>query len=101
MLLYGYKMHNCIKNVSDSDIETAHVGTKLSILGGDFLVSNCLTEAATLKCNEAFELIFSAARDLSESNFIGPSDRYVYFALDSFTRFLLIFNSKSLISRVN
>lgn len=70
-------IHKSILNVSnkDMDIEDLNFGNKLSLLTGDYLLSNSFRELAGLKCHEVNELISTCLKDLVEAEFIEPTDR--------------------------
>lgn len=73
-------IHKSILNISkdDTQIEDLNFGNKLSLLTGDYLLSNSFKELAGLKCHEVNELISTCLRDLVEADFIEPRDRYHY-----------------------
>ncbi|XP_026468834.1 decaprenyl-diphosphate synthase subunit 2-like [Ctenocephalides felis] len=50
-------------------------GNKIALLSGDYLLGNSCVELANLRNQEIVELISSALRDLSESEFIGIRDQ--------------------------
>lgn len=70
-------IHKSILNISknEAEIEDLRFGNKLSLLTGDYLLSNSFKELAGLKCHEVNELISTCLRDLSEADFIEPRDR--------------------------
>lgn len=72
-------IHKSILNISKDDIhiEDLNFGNKLSLLTGDYLLSNSFKELAGLKCHDVNELISTCLRDLVEADFIDPRDRYV------------------------
>ncbi|KAG5677140.1 hypothetical protein PVAND_006922 [Polypedilum vanderplanki] len=49
-------------------------GNKIALLGGDILLGNASTQMAQLKNQEVVELMCTAARDISDSHFIGDRD---------------------------
>ncbi|CRK95973.1 CLUMA_CG009414, isoform A [Clunio marinus] len=49
-------------------------GNKIALLGGDILLGNASTQMAQLKNQEVVELMCTAARDISDSHFIGERD---------------------------
>ncbi|KAG5867692.1 hypothetical protein JTB14_026874 [Gonioctena quinquepunctata] len=69
-------IHKSILNISpnDEDIEDLNFGNKLSLLTGDYLLSNSFKELAGLKCHDVNELISTCLRDLVEADFIEPRD---------------------------
>lgn len=80
-------IHKSILNISkdDTQIEDLNFGNKLSLLTGDYLLSNSFKELAGLKCHEVNELISTCLRDLVEADFIEPRDRYpLYFHFQNF-----------------
>lgn len=50
-------------------------GNKIALLSGDYLLSNCCVELAALRNQEITELMSSAVRDLTESEFVGQRDQ--------------------------
>lgn len=71
-------IHKSVLNVSkdDAQLEDLNFGNKLSLLTGDYLLSNSFKELAGLKCHDVNELISTCLRDLVEADFIEPRDRY-------------------------
>ncbi|XP_072397645.1 all trans-polyprenyl-diphosphate synthase PDSS2-like [Diabrotica undecimpunctata] len=70
-------IHKSVLNITTEDEfqEDLHFGNKLSLLTGDYLLSNSFRELAALKCHPVNELISTALRDLVEATFIEPRDK--------------------------
>lgn len=76
MIRTSYVIHKSLVNLqpetrNDSDIL---FGNKISLLGGDYLLSTSCLELANLKNQVLVELIAAALRDQSEAEFVGPRD---------------------------
>ncbi|XP_057667670.1 all trans-polyprenyl-diphosphate synthase PDSS2-like [Diorhabda carinulata] len=69
-------IHNSVLNISSDDEfkDDLHFGNKLSLLTGDYLLSNSFKELAALKCHPVNELVSTSLRDLTEASFIEPRD---------------------------
>ncbi|CAG9768338.1 unnamed protein product [Ceutorhynchus assimilis] len=71
-------LHNSILNIYTKDLEEysdLNFGNTLSLLSGDFLLSNSFKELAGLKNQEVNELVSMCLRDLVEAEFIEPRDK--------------------------
>ncbi|KAF7269675.1 hypothetical protein GWI33_017291 [Rhynchophorus ferrugineus] len=71
-------LHNSVLNIYDKDSEVfqdLNYGNTLSLLTGDFLLSNSFRELAGLRNQEVNELVSMCLRDLVEAEFIEPRDR--------------------------
>lgn len=70
-------IHKSILNINKNDefSEDLHFGNKLTLLTGDYLLSNSFRELAGLKSHRVNELVSTSLRDLSEADFIEPRDR--------------------------
>lgn len=68
-------LQNASEIKSDPAIfEDMTFGNKIGLLTGDYLLSHSCVELANLRNQEVVELISSAVRDFSESEFIGERD---------------------------
>uniref|UniRef100_A0AAR5Q724 Decaprenyl-diphosphate synthase subunit 2 n=1 Tax=Dendroctonus ponderosae TaxID=77166 RepID=A0AAR5Q724_DENPD len=70
-------LHNSVLNINTNDVEEysdLNFGNTLSLLTGDYLLSNSFKELAGLKNQEVNELVSMCLRDLVEAEFIGPRD---------------------------
>ncbi|GAB0086820.1 decaprenyl-diphosphate synthase subunit 2 [Sergentomyia squamirostris] len=84
MIRISHLVHQGLVNlqpvtVAGSDLAASHgdmtFGNKIALLSGDYLLSNSCSELASLRNQEVIELISSAVRDLTESEFIGDRDQ--------------------------
>ncbi|XP_030761395.1 decaprenyl-diphosphate synthase subunit 2-like [Sitophilus oryzae] len=71
-------LHNSVLNIYKKDLDDfpdLNYGNTLSLLTGDFLLSNSFRELAGLKNQEVNELVSTCLRDLVEAEFIEPRDK--------------------------
>ncbi|XP_017843353.2 decaprenyl-diphosphate synthase subunit 2 [Drosophila busckii] len=82
MIRISHLVHNSVVNLQSStqagqDVSTyddMSFGNKIGLLTGDYLLGHSSAELANLRNQEVVELISSAVRDFSESEFIGERD---------------------------
>ncbi|EDV39785.1 uncharacterized protein Dana_GF24292 [Drosophila ananassae] len=82
MIRISHLVHNSVVNLQSStqagqDVATfddMSFGNKIGLLTGDYLLGHSSAELANLRNQEVVELISSAVRDFSESEFIGERD---------------------------
>uniref|UniRef100_A0A1A9X0N0 Decaprenyl-diphosphate synthase subunit 2 n=1 Tax=Glossina brevipalpis TaxID=37001 RepID=A0A1A9X0N0_9MUSC len=84
MIRISHLVHNSLVNLQkgkNSSIEDSPTfedltfGNKIGLLTGDYLLGHASYELANLRNQEVIELISSAIRDFSESEFIGERDQ--------------------------
>ncbi|XP_050309702.1 all trans-polyprenyl-diphosphate synthase PDSS2-like [Anthonomus grandis grandis] len=71
-------LHNSILNIYTKDLQEfsdLNFGNTLSLLTGDYLLSNSFKELAGLRNQEVNELVSMSLRDMVEAEFIEPRDR--------------------------
>ncbi|XP_037933320.1 all trans-polyprenyl-diphosphate synthase PDSS2 [Teleopsis dalmanni] len=82
MIRISHLVHNSLVNLQRSSeagkdtatYEDMTFGNKIGLLTGDYLLGHSSAELANLRNQELVELISSAVRDFSESEFIGERD---------------------------
>ncbi|KAK9869815.1 hypothetical protein WA026_003544 [Henosepilachna vigintioctopunctata] len=78
MIRTSHLIHKGLMNMQNNSTEDISgdmiFGNKIALLSGDYLLSNSCMELANLQNQELVELMSSAVRDLSESEFLGPRD---------------------------
>ena len=81
MIRTSHLVHKGLVNIHPGLFEDGAVlndmtfGNKIALLSGDYLLSNCCVELASLRNQEITELMSSAVRDLTESEFVGQRDK--------------------------
>ncbi|SPP76901.1 decaprenyl-diphosphate synthase subunit 2 [Drosophila guanche] len=82
MIRISHLVHNSVVNLQSSTeagqdaatYDDMSFGNKIGLLTGDYLLGHSSAELANLRNQEVVELISSAVRDFSESEFIGERD---------------------------
>ncbi|XP_036337687.1 decaprenyl-diphosphate synthase subunit 2-like [Rhagoletis pomonella] len=82
MIRISHLVHNSLVNLQPSSeagkdtatYEDMAFGNKIGLLTGDYLLGHSSAELANLRNQEVVELISSAVRDFSESQFVGERD---------------------------
>lgn len=82
MIRISHLVHNSLVNLQPTtkvakeadNFEDLSFGNKIGLLTGDYLLAHSCAELANLRNQEICELISSAVRDFSESEFIGDRD---------------------------
>lgn len=78
MIRTGHLIHKGLVNLNPSMKENENdmlFGNKIALLSGDYLLSNCCAELASLRNQELVEMMSAALRDQTESEFVGPRDQ--------------------------
>lgn len=81
MIRTSHLVHKGLVNIHPGLVQEAAAlndmtfGNKIALLSGDYLLSNCCVELAALRNQEITELMSSAVRDLTESEFVGQRDQ--------------------------
>ncbi|KAK3932851.1 Decaprenyl-diphosphate synthase subunit 2 [Frankliniella fusca] len=81
MIRTSHLVHKGLVNIHPGLVQEGAVlsdmtfGNKIALLSGDYLLSNCCVELAALRNQEITELMSSAVRDLTESEFVGQRDQ--------------------------
>lgn len=71
MIRTAYVVHNSLENLNGSEF-----GTKFGLLTGDYLLGKISLELSKLRKQRITELMWSAVRDLAESEFFGERDQH-------------------------